>query len=79
MNNVAMSSQSTVKKKPYLAPVVCKPNHEQAMLFLLGHDWNGNPNARTLLELIFSERAAEGRLNMWDSAPQQVADNNESK
>lgn len=44
-------------RKPYSAPEVHRLNFEQASLFLLGHDWDGDPYARDLLELIFPPQA----------------------
>ena len=41
--------------KSYEAPVLRKPNREQAVLFLLGHAWEGNRNERELLDLIFRD------------------------
>jgi hypothetical protein len=38
-------------KKPYISPTFNVLNREQAVLFLLGHAWDGNKNAKTLLEL----------------------------
>jgi hypothetical protein len=45
------SGEST--KKPYSAPSLNKPTFEQASLFLVGHAWNGDTDARELLELMF--------------------------
>ncbi len=43
----------TAQKKPYSTPQVSSLNFEQASLFLVGHAWIGDPDARDLLELMF--------------------------
>jgi hypothetical protein len=46
--------QSALKaQKAYAPPLLRKLNPEQATLFLVGHAWNGDQNARDLLELCF--------------------------
>jgi hypothetical protein len=39
-------------KKKYSRPIFRKLNREQALLFLLGHAWDGDPEAQKLLELV---------------------------
>ncbi len=49
-----MSAQSEkIAKKLYAVPRLKKLNFEQASLFLVGHAWNGDPEARDLLERMF--------------------------
>ena len=42
-------------RKKYASPQFRKLNPEQGALFLVGHAWVGNPQARELLELLFPE------------------------
>jgi hypothetical protein len=46
-------------KRPYSRPIFRKRNREQATLFLLGHAWDGDPEAQKLLELVFPDPSAE--------------------
>jgi hypothetical protein len=46
-----MKAQAVQGKKPYYRPEARKLAHEQAALLLLGHAWEGNKNAKMLLEL----------------------------
>ena len=39
-------------RKKYTGPVLRKHNPEQALLLLLGHAWDGVPEAQKLLELV---------------------------
>jgi len=45
--------QEESPEKPYSTPRLNKLNFEQASLFLTGHAWNGDADARQLLELLF--------------------------
>jgi hypothetical protein len=47
----SLSYPKSPSKKPYISPTFSALNCEQAVLFLLGHAWEGNQNAKTLLEL----------------------------
>lgn len=47
------------RKRPYSSPILRKLNPEQATLFLLGHAWDGDPEAQNLLELLFPDPAEE--------------------
>jgi hypothetical protein len=42
-------------RKKYAPPQFRKLNPEQGALFLVGHTWVGDPQARELLELLFPE------------------------
>ena len=44
-----------IRKKGYLSPQVRSRTFEQAALVLVGHAWNGDQQARDLLELMFRE------------------------
>lgn len=52
------------RKQPYLPPQVRKLNRDQAALFLLGHAWNGDENAKEVLEktvdLLFPDPTTKG-------------------
>jgi hypothetical protein len=49
-----MSERSeALSKKPYSTPRLNTPTFEQASLFLVGHAWNGDADARYLLEVLF--------------------------
>jgi hypothetical protein len=43
------------EKKPYSTPELRRLNREQSALFLLGHDWDGDSNAKELLQLVFPD------------------------
>ena len=46
-------------KQKYSGPILRKLNREQALLFLLGHAWDGDSEAQELLELCFPDPSAE--------------------
>jgi hypothetical protein len=50
--------QAKDRRKHYSAPQLRTLNFEEASFFLVGHTWNGNSNARDLLELILPQRKA---------------------
>jgi hypothetical protein len=52
-------------------PAIENAQFEQASFFLVGHAWNGDSNARDLLELIFPQRKA----NALDVARHPSEDN----
>ena len=47
-----MDSITRPGKRPYSRPIFRKRNHEQALLFLLGQAWDGDPEAQELLKLV---------------------------
>lgn len=48
-----MPTAPKVPKRPYLPPQWRGLNFEQASLSLVWHAWNGDQNARDLLEVMF--------------------------
>jgi hypothetical protein len=46
-----MTYPNPPSKKPYILPTVHTLTREQAALFLLGQAWDGDQNAKALLEL----------------------------
>jgi hypothetical protein len=46
-------------KQKYSRPIFRKRNREQALLFLLGHAWDGDAEAQKLLELVCPDPSAE--------------------
>jgi hypothetical protein len=56
-----MQSDLKGQKNAYAPPLLRKLNPEQATLLLVGHAWNGDQNARDLLELCFPEPGEEKR------------------
>jgi hypothetical protein len=53
-----MDSVTGPGKRPYSCPMFRKRNREQALLFLLGHAWDGDPQAQELLQLVFPDPSA---------------------
>jgi hypothetical protein len=45
-------------KPQYSLPIFRKLNREQALLFLLGHAWDGDPEAQKLLQLVCPDPSA---------------------
>ena len=54
-----MDSIISPSKRLYTHPILRNPNREQTLLFLLGHAWDGDPEAQELLELCFPDPSAE--------------------
>ena len=46
-------------KQKYSGPIFRNLNREQAVLFLLGHTWDGDPEAQNLLERVCPDPTAE--------------------
>ena len=57
-----MRPTSNLTKTPSTVPEVRKHNAEQAALFLLGYAFEGDLNARDLLEIIFPNPQKEVRV-----------------
>jgi hypothetical protein len=53
-----MDSVIGPSKRPYSRPICRKLNREQALLFLLGHAWDGDPEAQEVLELVCPDPSA---------------------
>ena len=47
------------RKRPYSRPIFLKRNREQALLFLLGHAWDGDPEAQEVLKLVCPDPSGE--------------------
>jgi len=45
-------------KRPYSRPICRKLNRAQALLFLLGHAWDGDPEAQAVLGLVCPDPSA---------------------
>jgi hypothetical protein len=54
-----MDSVTGPGKQPYSRPIFRKRIREQALLFLLGHAWDGDPEAQEVLKLLFPDPSAE--------------------
>ena len=54
----AMDSVTGLGKQPYSRPIFRKRGREQALLFLLGHAWDGDPEAQEVLNLVFPDPSA---------------------
>ena len=54
-----MDSVTGPRRGPYSRPIFRQLNREQALLFLLGHAWDGNPGAQELLELVCPDPSTE--------------------
>lgn len=47
-----MDSVTGPGKRTYSCPIFRKRNREQALLFLLGHAWDGDTKAQEILKLV---------------------------
>ena len=54
-----MDSVAGSRERVYSRPIFRKLNREQALLFLLGHAWDGNSQAQEILELVFPDPSRE--------------------
>lgn len=61
-------------RQPYCAPRLQARTFQQAALFLTGHAWIGNQNARDLLELLFPLPSGNGRDERDLCAVQNASD-----
>ena len=77
-----MDSVTGPGKRTYSRPIFLMRNREQSLLFLLGHAWDGDPEAQEVLKLVFPDPSAEpseqkppsGSFGFADRKPVAVAD-----